>query len=305
MIKLNAETVTNLYLGGAHVQAAWQGVVKVYPATGATGGLPPGRNAYYQSILNIGALNGYTLPSPAQQDLQNNLLQELVNQGIWDKLDVFYVFANDGSKEFGNLNWKDPGAYECTTSGSPLWTADQGYTGLPVSTTYVDTGFNVGATSSKFSSGDASLFAYVYNDIPNNTYGDIGLIEQPPYTGIQWGAINSRMPAIGALNSRAEYNLLDTSTYPFWTSDVPTSVGFSHVDRSNSTQIKFYKNGTLLNTRSATQTAMPSTLTLQFLRGRLAADYSARTVSIGGVGSSLTTEANAFYTAINTYMTSI
>lgn len=304
MIKLNSQDVSKLYLGGSPVAAAWQGSVKIYPATGPTGGLPPGRNTYYQSVLNVATLNGYTLPSSLQQDLQNDLVQELIDQGIWDKLDVFYVFANDGSKEFGNLNWKDPGAYECTTSGSPLWTADQGYTGVPVSSTYVDTGFNVGGTA-QFSNGDASLFAYVYNDIANNTYGDIGLIEQAPYTGTQWGAINSRLPAVGALNSRAEYNLLDTTTSPFWTSDVPTSVGFSHVDRANSSQIKFYKNGTLLNTRSATETTLPATLTLQFLKGRLLADYSARTVSIGGVGSSLSTEASAFYTAINTYMTSI
>jgi len=44
MIKLNSQDVSKLYLGGSPVAAAWQGRVKIYPATGPTGGLPPGRN---------------------------------------------------------------------------------------------------------------------------------------------------------------------------------------------------------------------------------------------------------------------
>lgn len=264
-----------------------------------------GFNTYYQDILDYGTSQGYTLPSDDQQELQNSLVESMVNLGVWDNLDIFYVFATDAGSDFARINWIDPNRNYAQLYNTPSFTSNEGYTGNHIALSYIETNFIVGSTGANFQNSDACLLAYIYDDIANNTFGDIGLADEQYLTGTQYGAINSKLPASGALNTRAEYSLLDPTTSPFNTSDVPTSVGLSHVDRSNSTQIQFYKNGTLLNTRAATQTNIDRDLYVNFLRGRYLADYSDRTISIGGAGGSIASAASGFGTAITTYMTSI
>ena len=62
----------------------------------------------YQAVLDYATLQGYTLPSAAQQILQNQLVLDLKVSGTWDKLDVFYNFATDASLEFSFINWINP-----------------------------------------------------------------------------------------------------------------------------------------------------------------------------------------------------
>lgn len=264
-----------------------------------------GFNSFYQDILDYGTSQGYTLPSDDQQELQNALVESMVNLGVWDNLDVFYVFATDAGSDFARINWIDPNRNYAQPVNAPSFTSNEGYAGNAASLSYIDTDFVVGSTGANFQNSDACLLAYIYDDIAHNTFSDIGLADVEYLTGNEYGAINSKLPAIGVLNTRAEYSLLDPTTSPFNTSDVPTSVGLSHVDRSNSTQINFYKNGTLLNTQTAIQTNIDRTLRVNFLRGRFAADYSERTISIGGAGGSIAFAASGFGTAITTYMTSI
>jgi hypothetical protein len=49
----------------------------------------------YQAVLNYATTQGYTLPSASQQIIQNQLVIDLKAGGIWNKLDVLYIFAND------------------------------------------------------------------------------------------------------------------------------------------------------------------------------------------------------------------
>ena len=62
----------------------------------------------YQAVLTYATSLGYALPSIRQQKLQNRFLKHLKNYGIWDKLDLLYVFASDGDSNFIRLNWKNP-----------------------------------------------------------------------------------------------------------------------------------------------------------------------------------------------------
>ena len=47
----------------------------------------------YQAVLDRGTTLGYTLPSSAQQILQNAVVVSLKADGVWSKLDLFYVWA--------------------------------------------------------------------------------------------------------------------------------------------------------------------------------------------------------------------
>jgi hypothetical protein len=49
----------------------------------------------YQAILSRATTLGYTLPSVSQRIKQNALVLSLKAGGIWTKLDVLYIFAND------------------------------------------------------------------------------------------------------------------------------------------------------------------------------------------------------------------
>jgi hypothetical protein len=46
----------------------------------------------YQAVLDYATTQGYTLPSSGQQTLQNQLVVDLKDGGIWSKLDTFRVF---------------------------------------------------------------------------------------------------------------------------------------------------------------------------------------------------------------------
>lgn len=102
-----------------------------------SGGVP--YDSDYQAVLDRGTALGYTLPSAAQQILQNDLVVALKASGSWDLLDVFYVFANDSSLNFGRINWKDPDNFLCSITGLPSFTSNKGFGRVAASV--VDTGW--------------------------------------------------------------------------------------------------------------------------------------------------------------------
>jgi len=94
--------------------------------------------AEYQAVLNLANTNGYTVPSVTEQMLQNQLIIDLKKNGIWDKLDAFYMFANNvhsgatySGLNFARINWKNPSSYLSTagTWGYPTISAAAGFTG--------------------------------------------------------------------------------------------------------------------------------------------------------------------------------
>lgn len=83
----------------------------------------------YQAILDRADVQVYTKPSAAQQIIQNQLLIDLKSNGIWAENDVIYIPANDGSEDFGKLNWKTPASHELTKIGTVTWTSNKGFRG--------------------------------------------------------------------------------------------------------------------------------------------------------------------------------
>ena len=79
-------------------------------------------DADYQAILDRADVLSYVKPSPEQQIIQNQLMIDSKSNGIYAEEDIMYVPANDGSFEFGCLNWKDPSNYELTIGTSAYCT---------------------------------------------------------------------------------------------------------------------------------------------------------------------------------------
>jgi hypothetical protein len=62
----------------------------------------------YQAVLNYWNSNNYTLPTLSVQKRQNEVVNELKNANLWDKLDVLILFSNNGDIDTKLTNFKNP-----------------------------------------------------------------------------------------------------------------------------------------------------------------------------------------------------
>jgi hypothetical protein len=68
--------------------------------------------------------------------------------------------------------------------------------------------------------------------------------------------------------------------------------------------VDLYKNGVVVRNGTEVSTSVPN-LNIHILSSNGVALYSTKQISFAGVGSDLSAEASDFYTAIQTYMTSL
>lgn len=76
-----------------------------------------GLDASYQALLTYATGQGYAIPSPEVQALQNTLVVQMKADGTWDAFDVLYVTIGDGDSNFARLNWKAPAAHPIPAGG--------------------------------------------------------------------------------------------------------------------------------------------------------------------------------------------
>lgn len=182
-MKLGTNDIGSVYLGTNAVQKVYLGTNEVWSAT----------DPDYQAILDYATTQGYTLPSAAQQVLQNQLLVDLKDAGVWSKLDTFAVFATDGNSDFALIDWKRLSQY--TAVNSPTFTTNEGFTG-DGSTSYLATNFNAFTSGVNYTASDASFG--VYDDISLGSTGYLiyvrsnsGINENYLYSSGSLGTINS------------------------------------------------------------------------------------------------------------------
>lgn len=116
----------------------------------------------YQAVLDYATTQGYTLPSASQQALQNQLVVDLKDAGIWSKLDIFYVFATDGDSDFATINWANPNSFQCSKVNSPGFTSNVGFNSNGTSS-YLNTNWNPSSNASNFQLLSNSLHYAVRN----------------------------------------------------------------------------------------------------------------------------------------------
>lgn len=241
----------------------------------------------YQLILNEATALGYTLPSDAQKIIQNDLILELKSAGIWNKLDVLYIFANDGGSNFGTLNWIRPDIRRCLlyTSGSTLtFTTNQGFTGNGTSA-YIDTTFNPFFDPNKYQVNNASRYIYLYTP------------QTPAPRPFDGNSSNSN--TIGTYTSN-DVNGINTNT-PSTTFKYSATQEMKSIHRTSSTSMTMF-NGTTIGSG----TSLSSTISnaSQFIL-RAGGNYASHQVSMYAMGASLISENTNFVNAFNTYITSL
>jgi hypothetical protein len=239
----------------------------------------------YLQILAYADSQGFAVPSTEQQLLQRQLIIDLKAAGIWDKLDVFYVFANDGGSDFARINWKDPFRFLGTIQNTLEFGVNQGFIGN--TTGILNTGYNPRTNATNFKVYNNSFGYYVY-DSPTN----IGLL---------WGQPDSNSStSIGHRNGTGlNYGI----TSGINTAIVYQNLSFVHYDKPNFNSIRIFRNGQTFLTTNSVTSVVPISTPFSAFRGYISTTNG--TISIGFVGASLLDEKDAFNQAITTYMNAL
>ncbi len=232
----------------------------------------------YRAVLKRATVLGYSLPTYAQQKKHNTIVKSLKVFGIWAKLDVFYMFASNGSKEFATLNWIAPTLSQGTIVNSMTWTSNQGFKGN-ASSSYLNTNHDyTAATHYAQDNASRGFWVFTTDAVNSNTMS--------AHTSSRDTLVN-RSSTAHRLNNTATITAVDF-----------TGTGLMAVNRTSSTNLSFWKN-TTNSIRSATSVAMVSdTMSV----GKTSAAFAGTEVSLFYSGASLDTEHTNLYNTLNTYM---
>lgn len=112
------------------------------------------------------------LPTGLQQIAGDLLIRELKVAGVWDKLDVFYVFATDNSA-LATLNWINPSAHRASLHSSPSFIAKKGFEGNG-SSSYLSLNYNPSTNATNYTQNSASIGVYTNGDNNVGSTADYG-----------------------------------------------------------------------------------------------------------------------------------
>lgn len=237
----------------------------------------------YNSILSYASSQNYTLPSSNQQILQNQLIVDLKNADIWNRLDVLWVYANDGGENFGRINWKSPGSHTDTLINNPEFITNQGFKGNGTNS-YIDHNWNPVAHGVNFQTNDASIMVWAYALSGNSWFTGIASITRQGFNNV-----SSRAQRI---NSSMNFNETAVSY---------SGTGYKSISKTSSL------NATLTNGSTSTNVTYPSDVSSNESHFALRASitYSAHTISITSYGSNIASYDSVFKTITDNYMANL
>ena len=151
-------------------------------------------------------------PDAAYAQQQDIMVRALVAAGIWAKLDVFYVFAQN-ARDSALVNWVNPGTFNAIeVNGLINFVQWQGYTGNGVNQ-YLRTQYNPQLHATNYLQNSASFGVYIRDNINENTI-DIG------YRGVSDSYLASRYTgsAYHTINDNTVNGALSLDSSGFWIS---------------------------------------------------------------------------------------
>lgn len=233
-------------------------------------------------------------PSTARKTLISNCIKSLKAGGVWAKLDMLYVFANETTGQ-ALIDWRVPTR---TAQGynSPVFTADLGYTGDKIGTAYIDTNWSFAAAGNKYALDDCHL-AYYCPSTDSSASNDAVI-----------GGFNaSHLALLQYISSNVIRSFLNRS------SGTPTGItvtGKQYVvgTRGASAASDIYNNGSLSASYTTVGTTVPSVNAFALARSNsgVADQPNDMTLALVHGGGDLTdAEVSAAYLAFKTYLTAL
>ena len=162
----------------------------------------------YQAVLDAVVAAGDTLPSTAQQDIDNQFMIDYKATGGWDKDDVVYKFKGVSSIGYKLMCWKR--LVKAEAFGSLTW-SDAGVKGNGTNS-YIKTGyipsavnkFNLNDASVAFSSFELNTIGCIIGSFPENNNN----VYVSPRTATSYFALNSTF-----FSTEVEYRVLGYTSY--------------------------------------------------------------------------------------------
>jgi hypothetical protein len=224
------------------------------------------------------------------------LIDGLVTDGVWTKLDALYMFAADTSAN-GLLNLVS-GSTNATNS-STTFTADAGFQGSGTNQ-YVNTTVNP-ATTTQFTQNSGHFSVWGKNSAPSNSGCCSGYINSGPTDGTHITVGNGSGGSSVVINNTWNTSLNGSAATP----------GNRHIiaNRSASNARQVYENGSSANSDTQASTAIPTGLSFwigcrNFNGG--SNQCNDQQWMMASVGASLNgTEAGNFYARVHTYLQTI
>jgi hypothetical protein len=221
----------------------------------------------------------------------------LVADGIWSKFDVIRVFATQTSAA-ALLNMVSA-SYPGVIHGSPVFTADRGFTGVDTSTTvWIGSGFNPSTAGGKYTQNSAHLSSWIISNTGST---------QPGFGYANSGSTNVAYIWVRFVSDGNSYNRINVAGVG--NGNVPAAyTGHFVGNRSGPSQLDYYRNGVSYFTNGVTGSL--ALLNLEFyeiaLNNNGVADGAANQVAMDTIGSSLTAaEWALFYARARTRMTAV
>jgi len=237
----------------------------------------------YQAVLDFATSEGITLPSTSQQILQNNVVLSLKDKGLWNKKDVFGLFATDGNVDFALICWKR--LIKMDAINSPSFSANAGFTGNGTSS-YIDTLFVPATDGVNFLQDDAGISVNCSG--PDKNY-----------------IVGTSSTANGNIRLRQQNtpdSQINGAPFPFTSPSDFSGGGNLHLDRISSSQVALQKgsNFEIYNNGSTGLTSQPVWL-LRITNDR----YDSNIKAFSARASFTETEKNDYDTIINTYLAAL
>lgn len=255
----------------------------------------------YQALLDQAETDGVAVPSLRYRKLQDQLVRQLVSDGIWSLMDNLYFFANgNGSQDFALYNVVNPAGTKATlSSAAPTFDASEGFTGNSSTTTFIHT--------SKKTNDQTGNYIF-YNSSSTNT-GSFGA----------WTYNTKEAAASALMGTNVSHNTIQGGGAKIQALSVPSSLlttrvsGLYHLNLSSETSnsqrtLKFFKNGAA---PSQTSIAAPETGLVDsfyiLANNETGNNASNDTVSIAFIGADMAADNlySKLYNALNTYMSSL
>lgn len=256
----------------------------------------------YAAILEYACSQGYEIPSVEQQALQNQLVLDLKEEDVWYRLDILYIFATDGDRDFAKINWISPGDFSCVEVVAPTFTTNIGFSGNS-STQYMTTGWDPSTDAVHYTQDDAGAFCYINNE---QTPGDIVFGSR---SGLSPNFRSTHLvPKAAGGSVLHQFSLNNTGGVPIGTNPV-SGMGFFHLERSDSANMRLFKDGAQVGAdvpSSSVALSDQDWAVLGFNNNGSVVNHSDAQIGMLAAGESLATVTHAgLYNIWNNYFTSL
>jgi hypothetical protein len=143
----------------------------------------------YQNLITYADNNSFATPNTATQSAQNTLVSSLKTIGVWDSIELMYVFTHNSALDsFSLINWKDTANYRGIIRNEVTFSAS-GATPTTDSS-YIDTQWDLVNDPTVLTNSSASWFYMFPNDL--TTAGNhFGIVDVSPRDSI-WFALYSQ-----------------------------------------------------------------------------------------------------------------